>query len=108
VRAGRGRVNVGERKARRFTLATMDLSSLPLQWSRRLLQLRALGLGFFQDGDVGICFFPEGEKSSDAFATTAAPPSAPTQQTVDRNVWGQIESQSSNPADMDRAPDKRC
>src|ERR1022692_2986859 len=28
----------------------------------RLLQLRVLCLGFFQDGDVGVGVFPEGEK----------------------------------------------
>ena len=29
---------------------------------RRSLQLRVLGLGFLQDGDVGIDVFPEGEE----------------------------------------------
>jgi hypothetical protein len=34
-----------------------------LQWrARQLLQLRVLGLGFFQDGDVGVGVFPEGEE----------------------------------------------
>ena len=28
----------------------------------RLLQLRVLRLGFFQDGDVGVGVFPEGEE----------------------------------------------
>jgi hypothetical protein len=28
----------------------------------RTLQLRILCFGFFQDGDVGVCILPEGEK----------------------------------------------
>src|SRR5262245_19413512 len=33
-----------------------------LQRVERLLQLRVLCLGFFQDGDVGVGVFPEGEE----------------------------------------------
>jgi hypothetical protein len=31
------------------------------KWMKRLLQLRVLDLGFFQDGDVGVGVFPEDE-----------------------------------------------
>jgi len=30
--------------------------------ARASMQLRVLGLGFFQDGDVGVGIFPEGEE----------------------------------------------
>src|SRR2546422_160586 len=73
-----------------------------------LPQFRVLRLGLLQDGDVGIGVFPEGEKSWMAFATAGAPPSAPAQQTVGRNVWGRVRSQSSISAANNRAPDTRC
>jgi len=34
-------------------------------WLREIPQLRVLGLGFLQDGDVGITVFPEDEGSLD-------------------------------------------
>jgi len=46
------------RAGRRFRAVFAELVSR----SFRLLQLRELRLGFFQDGDVGVGVFPEGEK----------------------------------------------
>jgi hypothetical protein len=40
------------------------LEAAPFQSVVRLLQLRVLGLGLLQDGDVGVGVFPEGEEIS--------------------------------------------
>jgi hypothetical protein len=41
-------------------------------------------------------------------ATVAAPPCAPTRQTVGQNVWGRMRNQFSSPVDLDRVPETRC
>ncbi len=55
---------------------------------------------FAFDGSSGIPFGME--------ITAAAPPSAPTQRTVDRNVWGRVRSQSSMKEEDCHVLDKRC
>jgi hypothetical protein len=49
-----------------------------------------------------------GQKSSGGLATAAARLCAPVQQTVGRNVWDRVRSQSSNPAATSRALVKQC
>ena len=75
-----------------------------------LLQLGVLGFRLFQDGDVGVGVFPEGEGILEyaAFATAAAPPSAPTRKSVGRNGWGRVRSQYSIPPTTSHAPETQC
>jgi hypothetical protein len=68
--------------------------ALPLRSHRSYCTLRVLGFGFFQDGYVGVGVLPEVQESQ---VTAAVPPSAPTRQTVGRNVWDRVRSQSSVP-----------
>jgi hypothetical protein len=66
-------------------------------------------LACFRMGTSGSASFQRVRKAQRSpFATEAAPPSAPTQQTVGRIAGDRARSQSSNPPATHRAPDKRC